>query len=69
MVKNAYFEVEWTGPKVEVDEKGNVTGKGESEGMSVRCNAIAGFFRGVALPRHVILFKCLLVVEVSHTDI
>lgn len=29
MVKKAYFDVEWTGPTVEVDANGNVTSKGE----------------------------------------
>jgi hypothetical protein len=31
MVKKAYFDVEWTGPEVDVDQKGNVISKGETK--------------------------------------
>lgn len=31
MVKKAYFEVEWTGPELQVDASGKVTGTGASK--------------------------------------
>ena len=40
MVKKAYFDVEWTGPSVEVDANGNVTSKGQS-GRKLFSNASA----------------------------
>jgi len=38
MVKKAYFDVEWTGPSVEVDANGNVTSKGQSGPQKGRIN-------------------------------
>jgi len=38
MVKKAYFDVEWTGPVVEVDANGSVTSKGESKKQTGRIN-------------------------------
>jgi hypothetical protein len=32
MTKKAYFDVEWEGPEVEVDQSGNVTSKGANKG-------------------------------------
>lgn len=37
MVIKTYFDVTWTGPQVEVDQKGNVTKTGEVKGKLCHC--------------------------------